>query len=81
MDFGDDSNKPDEGKLEGKTRIKSRGYYYNPLVFHTNVTGKTYYYQYFKPSSHDYRMLQNDEKGDPIECQCPRGKIHHFKCP
>ena len=26
-------------------------------------------------------MLQNDEKGDPIECLCPRGKIHHFGCP
>ena len=26
-------------------------------------------------------MLQNDEKGEPIECHCPRGKRHHFKCP
>ena len=25
--------------------------------------------------------LQNDEKGEEIECNCPRGKIHHFECP
>ena len=81
MDLGVDSNKTDESKTEGKTKKKSRGHYYNPLVYHTNVTGKTYYYQYFKPYSHDYRMLQNDEKGEPIECTCPRGKIHHFECP
>ena len=41
----------------------------------------TIYYQYFKAYSHDYRMLQMDEKGEPINCHCPRGKIHHFKCP
>ena len=81
MDLGDDSNKTDESKTESKTRKKSRGHYYNPLVYHTNVTGKTYYYQYFKTYSHDYRMLQTDEKGEPIDCHCPRGKIHHFKCP
>ena len=59
MDLGDDNNKTYESKSEGKTRKKSRCHYYNPLVYHTNVTGKTYYYQYFKTYSHDYRMLQN----------------------
>ena len=26
-------------------------------------------------------MLQNDEKGEPIECICPRGTRHISKCP
>ena len=49
MDF-DDSNKEDDknnkpdDKTDGKTRTKSRGHYYNPIVYYTNVTGKTYYY-------------------------------------
>ena len=81
MVLDDDGNKTDENKADGKTSKKSRGFHYNPLVYHTNVTGKTYYYQYFKTYSHDYRMLQKDDKGEPIECHCPRGKIHHFDCP
>ena len=24
---------------------------------------------------------RTDEKGEPIDYHCPRGKIHHFKCP
>ena len=32
MDPGVDSNKTDESKTEGKTKKKSRGHYYNPLV-------------------------------------------------
>ena len=86
MDFDDNdkadnkNNKPDD-KPEGKTRKRSRGHYYNPLVYYKGNKGKTYFYQYFKPYSYDYRMLQNDEKGEPIECLCPRGKIHLSKCP
>ena len=75
-----DDDKPDD-KPEGKTKRRSRGHYYNPLVYYKSNIGKTYYYQYFKPYSYDYRMLQNNEKGEPIECLCPRGKIHHFQCP
>ena len=26
-------------------------------------------------------MLQNDEKGETIECLCSRGKMHFSKCP
>ena len=78
MDLGDDSNKTNENKGNGKTEKKSRGYYYNPLVYHTSVTGKTYYYQYFKPYSHDHRMLKAEQSR---ECHCPKGKIHHFNCP
>ena len=80
MDF-DDSNKADDenneltDKTEGKPRRKSRSHYYNPLV------GKAYYYQYFKPYSYNFRMLQKDEKGHPIGCLCPRGKMHFTKCP
>ena len=77
----DDNSKTEESKSEGKTRKKSRSHYYNPLLCQTNVTGKTYYYQYFKTYLHVYRMLQNDEKGGPKDCHCPRSQIHHFKCP
>ena len=89
MDFDDrnkvdgadgENNKPDD-KTEGKPRRISRGHYYNPLVYYKGNKGKTYYYQYFKPYSYDFRMLQNDEKGDPIECLCPRGKVHFTTCP
>ena len=73
MDF-DKDNKTNKNSLNGKTKKKSRGHYYNPLVYYTNVTGKTYYFQYFKAYSHDYRLLKNE-----TECQCPRGKIHHSK--
>ena len=70
----DAGNKSDENKSDqdGETKKKSRGHYYNPLVYYTNVASKTYYFQYFKPYSHDYRLLKNE-----TECQCPRGKIHH----
>ena len=56
-------------------RQKSRGHYYNPLVYYIGVTDKTYYYQYFKPYSHDYRKLKNE-----LECQCPRDKRYHIDC-
>ena len=29
-------------------------------------------------------MLLNDQKGEPIKCQCPKGKkrqMHHVQCP
>ena len=26
-------------------------------------------------------MLQNDQKGKPIKCHCPRGKMCHKQCP
>ena len=77
---GGENNRPDD-KTEGKPRRISRGHYYNPLVYCNRHKGKTYYYQYFKPYSYDFRMLQNDEKGDPIECLCPRGKVHFTTCP
>ena len=83
----DDSNKADgennelDDKTEGKPRRKSRGHYYNLLVYYKCNKGKTYYYQYFKPYSYDFRMLQKDEKGDPIGCLCPRGNMHFAKYP
>ena len=79
MDF-DGSSKADD-KPEGKPRRRSRGHYYNPLVYYKGNKGKTYFYQYFNPYSYDYRMLQNDEKGEPIECLCSRGTRHISKCP
>ena len=67
MDLEDKKQK--KLKAEGKTRKKKKGISYNPLVQHTNTTGKTYYY-----NAYDYRMLQNDEQGEPIKCHRPRGK-------
>ena len=75
-----DADKPDD-KPKGKTRRRSRGHYYNHLVYYKGNKGKTYFYQYFKPYTYDYRMLHNDEKGEPIECLCPKGEIHLSKCP
>ena len=65
----------DETKGDGVMYRKSSGYYYNPFLYYKRNLDKTYYYQYFKPYSHDHRMLMCDD-----ECHCPRGKIHDSNC-
>ena len=54
---------------------KSRGHSYYPLLHYKKNLDKTFYYQYFRPYAHDYRILRMEE-----ECQCPRDKIHDSKC-
>ena len=44
-----DDPKEDEDILLGTPRKKSRGIYYNPLLYYTSSTGKTYYSKYFRP--------------------------------
>ena len=88
------NNKPDEAPMDlkdvtkeyedillGTPKKKSRGIYYNPLLYCTNSTGKTYYFKYFRAYPYDHRMLLNDDYGEPIKCQSPKGKIHHEQCP
>ena len=64
-----------DGDGDGVMYEKSRGYSYYPLLQYKKNLDKTFYYQYFRPCSHDNRMLRMEE-----ESQCPRGKIHHSNC-
>ena len=73
----ENDTKEDEDILLGTPKKKSRGIYYNPLLYCTSSTGKTYYFKYFRAYPYDHRMLLNDDYGEPIKCQCPKGKIHH----
>ena len=78
----EDKTKGDECRiLLGTPKRKSRGIYYNPLLYCTSPTGKTYYFKYFRTYPYDHRMLLNDDYGEPIKCLCPKGKIHHEQCP
>ena len=89
-----DDSKSDENPMDLEVNIKegedilldtpkrkSGGFYYNPLLYCTSSTGKTYYFKYFRAYPYDHRMLLNDDYGEPIKCQCPKGKIHHKQCP
>ena len=80
MDPENDTKK-DEDILLGTPKKKSRGIYYNPLLYCISSTGKTYYFKYFRAYPYDHRLLLNDDYGEPIKCQCPKGKIHHEQCP
>ena len=81
MDLEDDIKEDESRILLGTPKRKSRGIYYNPLVYCTSSTGKIYYFKYFKTYPHDHRMLQNNQKGEPIKCHFPRGKMQHKQCP
>ena len=81
MDIEVDTNEYESRILLGTPKKKSRGIYYNPLLYCTSSTGQTYYFKYFKAYPYDHRMLVNDDYGEPIKCQCPKGKIHHVQCP
>ena len=81
MDLEVDTKEDESRILLGTPKKESRGIYYNPLLYCTSSTGKTYYFKYFKAYPYDHRMLLNDDYGEPIKCQCPKGKIHHVQCP
>ena len=56
--------KEDESRTQlGTPKKKSRGIYYNPLLYCTSSTSKTYYFKYFKAYPYDQRMLLNDDYG------------------
>ena len=67
-----DDSKSDENPMDPENdtkdedilpKKKSRGIYYNPLLYCTSATGKTYYLKYFRAYSYDHRMLLNDDYG------------------
>ena len=54
---------------------------FNPLVYRDNVNDKTYCFQYFRTYKYDWRLLLNHPNGEPVECKCPRGRLHNHQCP
>ena len=66
----DENNKPDD-KTEGKPRKINGGHYYKPLVYYKGNKDKTYYYQYFKPYSYDFRMCKRMRKKIPLDASVP----------
>ena len=81
MDLEVDTKDDGSRILLGTPKRKSRGIYYNPLLYCTSSTSKTYYFKYFKAYPYDQRMLLHNDYGEPIICQCSKGKIHHVQCP
>ena len=51
------------------------------IVYRDNVKGKTYSFRYFKTYRFDWRLLLNHPNGEPVECKCPRGRLHSQQCP
>ena len=54
----DTSDTNEEDPMDGVMDKKSKGYSYYPLLHYEKNLDNTFYYQYFKPYSHDYRMLR-----------------------
>ena len=81
MDLEVDTKEDESRILLSTPEKKSRGIYYNPLLYCTSSTGKNYYFMFFKAYPYDHRILLNDDYGQLIKCQCPEGKIHHVQCP
>ena len=49
---------------------------FDQIVYRDNVKGKTYSFRYFKAYKFDWRLLMNHPDGEPMECKCPRGRLH-----
>ena len=45
------------------------------------MNGKTYSFRYFRTYKFDWRLLLNHPNGEPVECKCPRGRLHSQQCP
>ena len=45
------------------------------------MKGKPYSFRYFKTYKFDWRLLLNHPNGEPMECKCPRGRLHSQQCP
>ena len=67
MDLEIDTKEEESRILLGTPKKQSRGIYYNPLLYCTSSTGKTYYFKYFKAYPYDHRMLINDDYGESIK--------------
>ena len=53
---------------------------FNQIVYRDNVKGKTYSFRYFRTYKFDWRLLLNHPNGEPVECKCPRGRLHSQQC-
>ena len=38
-------------------------------------------FRYFRTYKFDWRLLLNHPNGEPVECKCPRGRLHSQQCP
>ena len=54
---------------------------FDQIVYRDNVKGITYSFRYFKAYKFDWRLLMNHPNGEPMECKCPRGRLHSQQCP
>ena len=54
---------------------------FDQIVYRDNVKGKIYSFRYFKAYKFDWRLLMNHPNGEPMECKCPRGRLHSQQCP
>ena len=69
---GSPMNIDDDGQAEESDLPKKRkGFAYYPLLTYKRELDKTFYYNYFRPYSHDYRRLRMEE-----DCQCPHSEPH-----
>ena len=65
-----------EQRIDSSTPCK-----FDQIVYRDNVKGKTYSFRYFKAYKFDWRLLMNHPNGEPMECKCPRGRLHSQQCP
>ena len=54
---------------------------FDQIVYRDNVKHITYSFRYFKAYKFDWRLLMNHPNGEPMECKCPRGRLHSQQCP
>ena len=72
----DDILEESEQGIDSSTPCK-----FDQVVYRDNVKGKTYSFRYFKTYRFDWRLLLNHPNGEPVECKCPRGRLHSQQCP
>ena len=65
-----------EQRIDSSTPCK-----FDQIVYRDNVKGKTYSFRYFKAYKFDWRLLINHPNVEPMECKCPRGRLHSQQCP
>ena len=67
----------DEGEQSVDSNKPSK---FDPIVTVDYAKGKTHCYKYFRPYKYDWKLLLTNDNGEPIECTCPRARIHDKKC-
>ena len=74
MDLEVDTKEDESRILLDTPKKKSGGIYYNPLLYCTSSTGKTYYFKYFKAYPYDHRMLLNEIMENPSNANVLKAK-------